>query len=169
MVWHLLQNPKTLIVGPKGIGIAGAQAAGTINFSQNLTAADRKFARQFTGRSQPVKYLIGCLYLFDRRLLETIGYFDDLLPLGADDFDLSLRVRQAGFELRVACDVLIHHTVHASFNRSPAKDCDYLASLSWEHFNQKWAKELREFGWQNLFENERPIFPGESPFGPGLS
>ena len=136
---------------------------------QNLTAADRKFAKQFTGRSQPVKYLIGCLCLFDRRLLETIGYFDDLLPLGADDFDLSLRVRQAGFELRVACDVLIHHTVHASFNRSPAKDCDYLASLSWEHFNRKWAKELREFGWQNLFENERPIFPGENPFGPGSS
>ncbi len=164
MVWHLYNNPNTLAVGPKGIGICGWQAALPLSYSCKLEAADRKFATVYRHQSEPVKYLIGCLFLFDRRLIKEIGYFDEDLPLGADDFDISLRIRKAGYQLRVAQDVLIKHFVHTSFNHSNPEMCKFLEDTSYHHFNKKWAKELKEFGWQRLMEDDSPVFPNETGF-----
>ncbi|NLW47750.1 MAG: glycosyltransferase family 2 protein [Firmicutes bacterium] len=161
MAWHLRNNPRTLIVGPKGLGIGGRQAPGLLCYPSKLTAADRKFATVYRRQSEPTKFLIGCLILFDRRLIEKIGFFDEKMPLGADDFDLSLRVRQAGYQLRVARDVLIKHLVHVSFKRSDPEVCRKLAELSYRHFNRKWATELDRYGWQRLFEDEEPVYPGD--------
>lgn len=158
MTWHLRNNPKTLIVGPKGIGIGGRQAPGLLNYPSKLEAADRKFATVYCRQSEPTKFLIGCLILFDRRLVAKVGLFDEQLPLGADDFDLSLRVRKAGYQLRVARDVLIQHLVHVSFNRSNPNECQKLADFSYQHFNSKWADELGRHGWSGLFENNQPIY-----------
>ncbi len=161
MAWHLRNNSKTLIIGPKGIGIGGRQSPGLLCYSSKLPAADRKFAALYHRQSEPTKFLIGCLILFDRRLIEEVGIFDEQLLLGADDFDLSLRVRKAGYQLRVACDVLIRHLVHVSFKRSDPGQCRKLASLSYQHFNCKWAPELARHGWQGLFEDQEPIYPGD--------
>lgn len=164
LVFHLTSNPKTLVVGPKSMGIGGKQWAGPLAFSSRLTAADRKFSGVYHRESMRAKFLIGCLLLFDRRLIEKIGYFDENLPLGADDFDLSLRARKAGYDLRIACDLLVEHTVHASFQRSDPIENERLASLSWSHFNRKWAVELEKYGWERLFMDEAPVFPHEKRF-----
>lgn len=156
--WHLRNNPKTLIVGPKGLGIGGSQSPGLLNYPTNPEAADRKFAAVYRRQSEPTKFLIGCLIMFDRRLIEKVGLFDEQMPLGADDFDLSLRVRKGGYQLRVARDVLIRHLVHVSFNRSDPDECRKLADLSYRHFKQKWAEELDRYGWSGLFENNQPIY-----------
>ncbi len=156
--WHLSNNPKTLMVGPKSMGIGGRQWAGPLTFSRHLEAADRKFAGLYHRQSESAKFLIGCLILFDRRLIDKIGYFDENLPLGADDFDLALRIRKSGYELRIAKDVLIEHAIHASFNRSNPEETERLVSISWKHFHQKWGKELQEYGWKRLFEDDRPVF-----------
>ncbi len=161
MTWHLRNNPKTLIVGPKGIGIGGRQSPGLLCYPSNPSAADRKFAAVYHRQSEPTKFLIGCLILFDRRLIEKIGYFDEKMPLGADDFDLSLRVRKGGYQLRVACDVLIQHLVHVSFERSNPNECRKLADFSYQHFNRKWAEELGHYGWNGLFQDNQPIYPGD--------
>lgn len=161
MAWHLKQNPQTLVMGPKGIGIGGRQYPGLLNYPSNLEAAARKYAAVYRGQSEPVKFLIGCLILFDRRLIEKVGLLDEKLPLGADDFDLSLRVRKAGYQLRVARDVLIRHLVHLSFNRSNPDECRRLADFSYQHFNRKWADELDRYGWDGLFENDQPVYPGD--------
>jgi len=161
---HLDLNPRALVIGPKSLGIGGSQWAGPLCFSSRLPAADRKFARLYRHMSEPAKFLIGCLLLFDRRLLQSVGNFDENLPLGGDDFDLSLRVRQAGYELRIAKDLLIRHVIHASFNNSNPQQNEYLAAASWKHFYHKWDKELKEYGWKRLFEDESPVFPGEEQF-----
>jgi GT2 family glycosyltransferase len=165
LAWHLKQHASTLMIGPKSLGIGGKQWAGPRNFSRHLATADRKFAALYAGQSVPAKFLIGCLVLFDRRLPATIGAFDENFPLGADDFDLALRIRKNGYQLRIAQDVLIEHTVHASFHRSDPVDIDRLATASWQYFNRKWRSELEKYGWERLFEDELPVFPGEKPFG----
>lgn len=159
--WHLRNNPNTLAIGPKGIGIGGRQAALPLSFSSKLEAADRKFATVYRHQSEPAKFIIGCLFLFDRRLIEKIGYFDENMPLGADDFDISLRIRKAGYQLRIALDVLIKHFCHVSFNHSDTAECKRLETVSYQHFNEKWAEELQEFGWERLMENDVPVFPHE--------
>lgn len=162
--WHLTNNENTLIVGPKSMGIGGWQWAGPITFPSDLTAANRKFAYNYHHQSQRTKYLIGCLLCFDRRLLAKIGFFDENMALGADDFDLSLRVRQAGYELRVTNDLLIHHFIHASFKNSNPSESKRLNSASWRYFERKWQPELNCYGWQRLFEDKNPVFPNEKPF-----
>lgn len=161
---HLDLNPRALVIGPKSLGIGGSQWAGPLCFSSRLPAADRKFARLYRCMSEPAKFLIGCLLLFDRRLLQIVGNFDENLVLGGDDFDLSLRVRQAGYELRIAKDLLIRHVIHGSFNNSNPQQNERLATASWKHFYRKWDKELKEYGWKRLFEDEYPVFPHEEKF-----
>lgn len=164
MIWHLDRNPNALAIGPKGIGISGRQAPLPLSFSSRFEAAARKFAAVYAHQSEPAKYLIGCLFLFSRRLIKEIGCFDEGLPLGADDFDLALRIRKAGFEMRIARDVLIKHFVHVSFNNSNPAACKKLEDASYRHFYAKWSQELGTFGWKRLFEDETPVFPGETTF-----
>lgn len=164
LIHHLEINPSTLIVGPKSLGFGGSQWAGPLSFSSRFPAADRKFARLYHRMSEPAKFLTGCLLLFDRRLLRRIGYFDENLLLGGDDYDLSLRVRRAGYELRIAKDLLIRHVSHGSFRSSDPQENERLAAASWKYFYQKWAQELKEYGWKRLFEDEFPVFPGEETF-----
>jgi len=152
------------MIGPKSLGIGGKQWAGPLNFSRRLATADRKFAALYAGQSVPAKFLIGCLVLFDRRLPEIIGPFDENLPLGADDFDLALRIREKGYQLRIAQDVLIEHAVHASFDRSDPADNERLAAASWQHFRRKWGFYLKKYGWERLFEDAVAVFPGEQSF-----
>lgn len=164
MAWHLHHNPGALAVGPKGIGISGRQAPLPLSFSSDFKAAARKFATVYARQSEPTKCLIGCLFLFDRRLIKEIGPFDEKLALGADDFDLALRIRQAGHELRIARDVLIKHFVHVSFNNSNPAACKRLEDASYQHFYAKWSHELETYGWKRLFEDEVSVFPGDPPF-----
>lgn len=161
---HLEINPRALIVGPKILGFGGSQWAGPLSFSSRFPVADRKFARLYHRISEPAKFLAGCLLLFDRRLLYRVGCFDENLLLGGGDYDLSLRVRQAGYELRLAKDLLIRHVGRGSFRNSDPQESERLAAASWRYFYQKWAQELKEYGWRRLFEDEFPVFPGEATF-----
>ncbi|NLY92374.1 MAG: glycosyltransferase family 2 protein [Firmicutes bacterium] len=168
LAYHLERHPAALMIGPKSLGIGGKQWAGPLNFSRRLAAADRKFAALYARQSIPAKFLIGCLVFFDRRLPKIIGPFDENLPLGADDFDLALRIREKGYQLRIAQDVLIKHTVHASFHRSDPADNEQLATASWQYFRRKWDSYLRQYGWERLFEDAAAVFPGEPSFAPGF-
>jgi GT2 family glycosyltransferase len=168
MIWHLGQHPDTLAVGPKGIGIGGRQAALPLSYSSKLTAAARQFAAEYARQSEPAKYLIGCFFLFDRRLIKEVGYFDAEMPLGADDFDISLRIRKAGYQLRIARDVLIKHFVHVAFHNSDPGACKIMAEQSYRHFYQKWSNELNDWGWNRLFDDETPVFPHETLFPSAL-
>lgn len=164
LLYHLEVNPRTLIVGPKSLGFGGSRWTGPLSFSSRLPAADRKFARLYHRMSEPAKFLSGCLLLFDRRLLRCVGFFDENLILGGDNFDLSLRVRRAGYELRIAKDLLIRHVIHGSFRNSDPQENERLATASWKYFYRKWERELKEYGWKRLFEDEFPVFPGEETF-----
>jgi GT2 family glycosyltransferase len=160
--FHLMEK-KVLIVGPMSLGIGGKQWAGPLRFPQSLESANRCFYRQNRQQNLPAKYIIGCLMVIKRQTLSEIGYLDEELFLGADDFDLSLRVRMAGYELRIARDVLVRHVCHVSF-RHPDEHTNPMAKLSWQNFNRKWETVLKEYGWENLFENERPIWYSPKQF-----
>jgi GT2 family glycosyltransferase len=55
-----------------------------------------------------------------RRVLTQVGLLDEEFGRGYyEDFDYSLRVKQAGFELAVAEDVFIYHRGSASFGKVP--------------------------------------------------
>lgn len=56
-----------------------------------------------------VRWLIGFCMMVRRSALDAAGGIDDLLP-GGDDFDISIRLAQAGYKLKVQhMSFLIHH------------------------------------------------------------
>ena len=48
---------------------------------------------------QKVDFLTGCVLMMKKKVIEKIGYFDEDLFFYGEDFDYSLRVKKAGFQL----------------------------------------------------------------------
>ncbi len=92
---HLLQHfkdPRVGAVGPSSNVVMGRQ-----NIFADLAA-----------HIFPVKYLIGFCFMVRREALEKAGGVDDTLP-GGDDFDLSIRLADAGYTLLADRSVFVYH------------------------------------------------------------
>ncbi len=76
----------------------------------------------YAGQSLESKMLIGFCVMLRRSVLEQEGYLDEELFLGADDLELSWRLRQKGYRLLVARDVFVEHEGQVSFRRLPSEE-----------------------------------------------
>jgi GT2 family glycosyltransferase len=91
-----------------------------------------------------VPYLMGACTLTLRsvwdQLVDRDGYgLDPQLPLGADDHDVSLRIKHFGYHLYVDPRVEARHKGHAS----KGKEWDIYGPKCWATFNDKWANYFR--------------------------
>jgi len=94
---HLLthfSDPRVAAVGPSTNVVMGAQ--------QIFAPIDPK------EDVLNVKFLIGFCLMVRRSALNEVGGIDDTLP-GGDDFDLSIRLRNAGYKLLVDRNVFVYH------------------------------------------------------------
>jgi GT2 family glycosyltransferase len=70
-----------------------------------------------------------------------IGLLDERFGIGNyEDDDFSLRARKAGFRLRIAGDVFIHHYGSRTF-AARAESYDTLLERNKALFDEKWASE----------------------------
>lgn len=83
----------------------------------------------------PVSILNGFTFALRRRVVDTVGYFDDVLfPIGyGEENDYSLRVRKAGFSLRVVDNLFVFHEKSASFGQSRRSRLIRSASHAYSH------------------------------------
>lgn len=92
---HLLQHFKDSRVGAVGP-------------SSNVVMGRQNIFADIPAHIFPVKYLIGFCMVLRREALEKAGGVDDTLP-GGDDFDLSIRLRDAGYTLLADRSVFVYH------------------------------------------------------------
>ena len=101
--------------------------------------------------------LSGCCFLMRRSLIDQIGLFDERFPLYYEDTDLSLRIRDAGYQI-----VQVHgaHLVHL-YNRSGQTDNELALKryyISRRLYYRKWygwpggwiygvTRKLQELSW----------------------
>lgn len=71
------------------------------------------------GRSPEIVCASGAAVLLRMSALKQVGFFEDLFFLYHDDFDLSLRLRGAGFKIALAADSIVYHKYE--FSRSIQK------------------------------------------------
>lgn len=76
--------------------------------------------RRRYGRSRDVISLSGACILLKRQALDQVGGFDERFFLYAEDVDLCLRLRQAGWRLRYEADAVVEHDRGASSATAPA-------------------------------------------------
>lgn len=89
------------------------------------------------------QYLVGCALLLSRRLLETIGGFDERFFMYYEDMDLSLRARKAGFKLLLAPKAMLWHKVAATSGGSDSPNERYWMARSSVLFFAKHASPLQ--------------------------
>ena len=56
-----------------------------------------------------VKYLVGANSSFRKEHLNAVGWFNETIPLGGEDLDISFRLERAGYELKFNPEAIIYH------------------------------------------------------------
>ena len=119
-------------VGPVSDAISGQQFVGhylKAGMTPRVDQLGEVFARDFPGRSVETKFIVGMCVMLPRAVLDTHGLLDEALVLGADDLDLSFRLRKLGLKLLIAMDVFVHHEGQASFStRSKTETSELIAA-----------------------------------------
>lgn len=93
---------------------------------------------------QTVKTLIGFWMLLPYKVVEEIGHLDDRFGKGfSDDIDYSIRLRDAGYALGIARDVMIIHHGSVSYKELHGTKEAYKADLDEKHqiLVEKWGEE----------------------------
>ncbi len=99
---------------------------------------------KFGGESFEVHRLVGFCFMLRRAAFESVGLLDERFGTGCfEDFDYCLRLRQAGWKLKVAKDVFVWHRNHASF--SGHDHFHSWAVKNREVFIDKWCRKSLEF------------------------
>ena len=85
-----------------------------------------------------VATIVGASVLIPTRVWDEIGPLDETMPLGADDHDYCIRVKQAGYTIAVQQAAYITHRSHSSYRRA-RQSWEEWGGKSWKAFNEKWA------------------------------
>lgn len=153
MLAVLRKHPECGAVGPMSNRISGPQLDRDASYGNDEGIAPHAMRRAdyFDGRSEEILRAVGFCLLFRRQVLDAVGGLDERFGKGNfEDDDFSLRVRHAGWSLRMALDAFVHHEGGATFK---AQKIDYSRSLleNWGLFLDKWG------------------FPGDTPYEQGYS
>ncbi len=124
---HFQYYENTGAVGPLSNATIPVQHISTYFHEYGLYNAHEIMARlsqNYGKRSIPAKLLIGFCMALRRDLLERFGGLDEDIFLGDDDTEISWRLREKGYLLRIAWDVYVDHFNHVSFNTLENSETD---------------------------------------------
>jgi len=118
---HFVGNNKLGMVGPVTNAAGNEQAIlATAESIEGKIEQGLRYANS-GGKEQLVTYRMDfhCVAI-SREVIAKVGLLDEEFGRGYyEDFDYSLRVKQAGFDLRVAENVFVYHRGSASFGKLP--------------------------------------------------
>ena len=119
-------SPKVGAVGPVSNYVAGSQKMELYSkkdYTSNKTIDEvsEYFEKNNKGKSKETKLLIGFCLALRKSVLDELGYLDEKLFLGNDDLEISWRLRENGYNLKIATDTFIYHEGQQSFNTKPSE------------------------------------------------
>ena len=88
------------------------------------------------------KFIIGFCMLIRKDVLDEVGLLDERFGIGGqDDLDISIRIRKAGYKLKVNRYVYVHHLGFQSLSKV-FKDYKEIEDLTRPMLVEKWGKEI---------------------------
>ena len=118
-----------------------------VRTGSGLRVKARNFERSFYNGTA-----IDALRLFKREVLETTGGYDENLIAGPEDWELDIRVLQAGYQCAVLKNHLIHNERALTFRRMLEKKAYYSKSMA--AYQAKWRGHpalQKQFGFYYRF------------------
>ena len=101
-------TPSSQMFWPTLIEHFKDETVGAVGPCSNYVAGPQSLMAQDTSIIFNATTLIGFCSLVRTGLIQQLGGLDESLP-GGDDFDLSIRIREAGYHLRVDKTAYLHH------------------------------------------------------------
>jgi len=111
-------------------------------------------AATVAGLTVPTHLLMGLCLMADRQVLVDHGLLDEGTELGADDLELSWRLRALGYRLAVAADVFVRHDQGVSFASLPEGERSDRSSRS----DEALAWKLEAYYGQGAVPSSREIW-----------
>lgn len=109
-------TPSSQMFWPKLIEHFKDDTVGAVGPCSNFVSGPQSLMAQDTSIIFNATTLIGFCSLVRTGLIQQLGGLDESLP-GGDDFDLSIRIREAGYHLRVDKTAYLHHFGQQTGNR----------------------------------------------------
>lgn len=137
---HLHADPSCGLVGPVSNYVSGPQLDATAKYDSEraMEAHAKRVRRKNSGRSEEVRRLVGFCLLVRADVFRSAGLFDEGYTIGNfEDDDFCVRAVLAGWKLRIARDVFIHHYGSRTF---VGNKVDYRESMERNkaYFLEKW-------------------------------
>jgi GT2 family glycosyltransferase len=136
--------------GPLADNVGGAQFVAFHLGGQKPTVAElpEVLASSHAGESVELKALMGCCLAVRRDVLDKHGLLCEETELGADDLELSWRLRELGGQLKIVLDAFVYHEGSHSFNHSPDRD---MARVRIRRSHRALVRKLvGYYGWGNV-------------------
>lgn len=96
------------------------------------------------------EYITGCSMMVRANILRELGGFDPMFTLYSEDVDLSLRLRSAGWKLRVVPQSLVYHHISASTGGAVSPFKIYHRARSTAILLKRWAPWYAWWGLASL-------------------
>jgi O-antigen biosynthesis protein len=141
MLRHFVANPKLGLLGPVTDNI-GNEAKIDIHYDNMLDMPQQAwgYCCQHFGKCHGIKTLAFFCVMMPKEVFEKIGELDEKFGLGFfEDDDYCRRTFVAGYQIKLAEDVFVHHHLSASFNKLPSEDRQQLFDENKKYFESKWG------------------------------
>lgn len=126
-------------VGPVGLGLPPLQNC--LNYYPEYVhgVIDVEDLYKKIESKEPIKIssIAGACMVMKASNWRLIGPLDTGMPLGADDFDYSIRIKNFGLNLYASARSFVSHRGHASGNIA-SREWAEMGARSWDFFNKKW-------------------------------
>lgn len=134
-----LQVTGAGMIGPTGSALGGLQDYFSHHYNNDGSFQSFEEFYKFLSARKPTQSssIQGACVIMPRKSWIQVGSLDENMPLGADDFDISIRMKELGYKLYVSEQSYVHHVGHASGNKAPG-EWNNMGQLSWDYFNKKW-------------------------------
>jgi GT2 family glycosyltransferase len=134
-------SEDTGAVGPVSNYVMGRQRISVGRRSATPEQIHNIVSTQAKGQTTETEFLIGFAMMVSRKALEKTGPLDEKFFAGSEDLDYSLRLRRAGFKLKIAQDVFVHHIGSRTSIGVLNKSQEFFDQGN-KYFFEKWSKEL---------------------------
>lgn len=147
MLSCLDHSADTGIVGPCSNYVSGRQQRdGAYDSMEQFQDWARRWNNHDPAKWMELERLVGFCFLIKREVVEKIGYLDEQFSPGHyEDDDYCYRARQAGFKLKLAGDVFVHHHGSASFKKQDPLALQRIIERNCRQFIQKWGIDPRQY------------------------
>lgn len=137
---HLLETPEVGLVAPCMERIGGPQDVANCASHDIIAKGGHVDANIANLPPKRVNFVMGAFAMLRKEVWDEVGPLDGDMPLGADDHDYAIRLKEKGYQIWVAQNAYCMHAGHASGKTAQGRaDWDDIGAKSWDVFNRKWA------------------------------